>query len=92
MTIHIELTPEIEAQLVACAQARGLALEKYAASLLRDAITNHLHPEGKLSVEELHAMLNEIAQGSDKLPRLPTTAFKRESFMRTLGKWPLYHF
>lgn len=80
MTIRIELNPEIEAQLAAGAQARGVALEKYAESLLRDAIANHSEPQGNLSVEELHAMLNAIAEGSDNLPKLPTTAFTRESF------------
>ena len=80
MTIRIELNPEIEAQLAAGAQARGVALEKYAESLLRDAIASHPEPEGRLSVEELHAMLDAIAEGSDNLPNLPTTAFTRESF------------
>jgi hypothetical protein len=77
MTIRIELNPEIEAQLVAGAQARGLALEKYAENLLRDAIASQCESQGKLSVEELHAMLAAIAEGSENLPKLPTTAFTR---------------
>ncbi len=80
MTIRIEINPEIEAQLVAGAQARGLALEEYAENLLRDAIASHCESQGKLSVEELHAMLDAIAEGSENLPKLPTTAFTRESF------------
>jgi hypothetical protein len=80
VTIHIELNPEIEAQLVAGAQARGLALEQYAESLLREAMAGHAQADGKLSVAEVHAMLGAIAEGSEKLPRLPTVAFTRESF------------
>ncbi len=85
MTIRIELNPEIEAQFGAGAQARGVALERYAESLLRDAIASHSEPEGRLSVEELHAMLGAIAEGSDNLPKLPTTAFTRESFYDVLA-------
>jgi DNA-binding MurR/RpiR family transcriptional regulator len=80
MTIRIELTPEIEAQLVAGAEARGLAPEEYAENLLRDAIASCGESQGNLSVEQLHTMLDAIAEGSDTLPRLPTTAFTRESF------------
>jgi len=82
MTIHIELNPEVEAQLVAGAQARGLALEQYAENLLRDAIISHSEANGKLSVAELHTMLDAIAEGSDNLPKLPTAAFSRESFYK----------
>jgi len=80
MTIRIELNPEIEAQLVAGALARGLTLEEYAGDLLRDAIATHGESQGKLSVEELHAMLEAIAEGSENLPKLPTTAFTRDNF------------
>ncbi len=80
MTIRIELSPEIETKLIAGAQARGLALEEYAEDLLRDALASHWEPQGKLSVEELHAKLEAIAEGSENLPKLPTTAFTRESF------------
>ena len=80
MTIRIELSPEILERLAAEAQARGMAVEKYAESLLREAIASRTEPQGELSVEELHAMLNAMAEGSDKLPKVPTSAFTRESF------------
>ena len=38
MTIQIELSPETEAHLAAVAQARGIASEKYAGNLLREAL------------------------------------------------------
>ena len=80
MTIQVELNAETEARLVAAAQARGIALEKYAGTLLHEVLAAAPAGSGKLSVDELHTMLREIAEGSDKLPHLPTSAFTRESF------------
>lgn len=80
MTIQIKVNPDIEERLLAGAQARGVSVEKYAESLLRDAIGLHIEPTGQITVAELHAMLAAIAEGSDKLPNLPTSAFTRESF------------
>jgi hypothetical protein len=80
MTIQIELNPESVEWLAAEAEAQGMALEEYAQRLLRDAIATRSEPHGQMSVEELHAMLNAIAEGSEKLPKVPTSAFTRESF------------
>jgi hypothetical protein len=80
MTIQVELTPETEARLAAAAMARGVALEKYVEALLHEVLAAHPAGSGKLTVDELHTMLREIAVGSDKLPQLATTAFTRESF------------
>lgn len=85
MTIKIELNSEIASQLVAGARARGVPVEQYAESLLRDAIGLRSEANGQLSIEELHTMLNAIAEGSDKLPKLPTSAFTRESFYEGRG-------
>ena len=80
MTIQIELNPEMMERLAAEAEAQGVALEEYAERLLREAIATHAEPQGHLSVAELHAMLAGIAEGSEKLPKVPTSAFTRESF------------
>ena len=80
MTIRIEVDGEIATRLAAGARERGLTLEEYAGDLLRDAIVTHGESQGKLSVEELHAMLEAIAEGSENLPKLPTTAFTRDNF------------
>lgn len=80
MTIQVELNPEMEARLVAGAQERGMSVEKYAETLLRDAVALQSQPTGKLSVEEFHEMLRLMAEGSEKLPNLPTESFTRESF------------
>jgi hypothetical protein len=39
----------------------------------------HSEPTGRLSIEQLYAMLGAIAEVSSKLPNLPTSAFTRES-------------
>lgn len=80
MTIHVELNPEIEAQLVAEARAQGMPLEKMAERLLREALASRSLPQGNLSVDEFHLMLKSLAAGSEELPNLPTESFTRESF------------
>jgi hypothetical protein len=80
MTIEIQLDSELSARLVAEAASRGVAPEKLAERLLRDAIVPNGESQGKLSVEELHEMLRAVAAGADRLPRVPTSAFRRDSF------------
>lgn len=80
MTIQIEFNREMMERLAAEAEAEGIALEEYAERLLREAIAPRAEPQGQLSVAELRAMLNAIAEGSEKLPKVPTSAFTRESF------------
>lgn len=80
MTIQVEVRPETEARLAAEAEARGVPVEKYAGSLLDEALALSTSGSGKLTVDELQTMLREIAEGSEKLPRVPTSAFSRESF------------
>ncbi len=79
MAITLELTPEIEASLEAQARARGLRLDAFVESLLKQqAATEHLGRA--MSLEQVEAELDALAQGSDKLPYLPPEAVKRESF------------
>lgn len=80
MTIQLELNPEIAARLAAAAQSRGVPVEQYAESLLRNAVAPASETAGQLSRQELHDMLDAIGEGSEKVPQLPTTAFTRESF------------
>jgi len=80
MTIHLELSPESAARLSAEARAQGLPLEKLAERLLQEALASRSKPQERLSVEEFHAMLTALAEGSEKLPNLPTESFSRESF------------
>lgn len=61
-------------------QEHGVAPEKYASSILQEALVSPIRGFGKLTVEELHLMLRQIVEGSEKLPNLQTSAFTRESF------------
>lgn len=80
MTIRVELNPETEARLKAEARVKGLPPEKVAAELLKEALSGRTLPSGQMSVEEFHRMLDAMAEGSEKLPDLPTESFSRESF------------
>jgi hypothetical protein len=85
MTIHVELKPEIAAQLAAEASAQGLPLEKVAERLLQEALASRSVLQGSLSVDKFHAMLKSLASGSEALPDLPTETFTRESFYEERG-------
>lgn len=80
MTIQIELSPEAEARLSAVAAAQGLATEEYVDQLVQSHLKPVPAPNGTLTVEEFHNMLEEMGKGSENLPKLPTSAFTRESF------------
>lgn len=80
VAIQVELSDETEARLAAAAKARGVAPEKYASTLLYEMLASSPAGTGKLTVDELHRMLSEIAEGSEKLPHQPTSAFTRQSF------------
>lgn len=80
MTILVELDPATEARLTAEAKLRGLPVEEYASSLLRNSAPVRTEGTGKLTPEGLEKMLTELAKGSDKLPVLPPEATDRESF------------
>ena len=80
MTIQVELNPEAQARLVAVAEAQGLPPEKVAERLLHEALDSRSLPQGNLSVEEFHTMVDAPAKGSEKLPALATETFTREGF------------
>ena len=80
MTIQVEAVPK---------QGPGWSLRLRRAALRRistmkpshDALASSAGGSGKiLTVEEFHKMLQEIAEGSENLPQVPTSAFSRESY------------
>ena len=79
MTIQVELSPEAEARLAAIAARRGVAMQTYAGSLLDSVLVSGNAATNTLTVDEFHAMLSELGSGSKILPKLPTSAFSRES-------------
>ncbi len=79
MAITLELSPEIEANLAAQARARGLRLDAFVESLLKQQAATE-DPERTMSLEQFEAELDALAQGSEKLPYLPPEALTRETF------------
>jgi hypothetical protein len=80
MTIRVELNPETEARLAAKARAQGLPLERAAAQILEEAMASRFIPSSNLTLGDFHTMLTLMAEGSERLPNLPTESFTRESF------------
>jgi hypothetical protein len=80
MTIRFELSPEMEASLIAEARAQGLPLEKVAEQLLQEALKERSPVRNQLSVQDFHRMLSAMREGSEELPDLPTASFSRETF------------
>jgi hypothetical protein len=80
MTIQVELDPELGARLAAQARAQGLPLERAAARILEEAMASGRTASCDLTVGDFHALLAAMAEGSERLPSLPTESFTRESF------------
>jgi hypothetical protein len=80
MIIQIKLNAETDSRLTAEARAKGLTPETVAERLLEKALGGHSLSQGRMSLEEFRQMLREMAEGSEKLPNLPTESFTRESF------------
>ncbi|HEY5056429.1 MAG TPA: hypothetical protein VII58_09725 [Acidobacteriaceae bacterium] len=72
--IQLELRPEIEAQLAAEAQARGLALDRY----IEEIVTANAEEEVRLN-QALQQGLHEIAVG-DTRPARQVFAELREEY------------
>jgi len=81
MLITLDLPPEIESSLTAQAQARGLQLDSYVESLLRQqAVVEDLRQ--KLSLEQFESELDALAAHSAKIPLLPLEALTRDAIYR----------
>jgi len=80
MTIQVELDPELGARLAAKARAQGMPLERAAARILEEAMASRFTASCDLTVGDFHTLLASMAEGSERLPNLPTESFTRESF------------
>lgn len=81
MVITLELPPEIEASLEAQAHARGLQLDVYVKTLLKQqAVTED--PQQNISLAQFEAELDALAVHSAKIPLLSLKALTRESIYR----------
>jgi hypothetical protein len=80
MTIQVDLDPETEARLKAQAVRRGVAPEQYAGDFLRENLPLHGAGTGRLTREDLNALREDLAKGSENRPVLPPEATERASF------------
>jgi hypothetical protein len=55
-------------------------VEMAAARILEEAMASRSTASRELAVGEFHTMLASMAEGSERLPSLPTESFTRESF------------
>jgi len=78
MTIHVELNPEMEAQMTAEAQARGMAVEKYAQRLLQEAMASMPKHHFRAGQEEFRTFLDALASKAPNVEQLRTETFSRE--------------
>ena len=80
MTITVDVTSEVRAEVTRPASAQGRGLEAYAASLLARAA--QVSGASPLNQDRLKRTLREMSQFSDKIPVLPDETFTRESLYR----------
>jgi Post-segregation antitoxin CcdA len=83
MTVTIELPPEVEAGLVAQAQALGVPLSQYLEHLLREQVPQL--SSASLSPAERAAAWRESAKGLPHTPPLSDQAISRESIYSDRG-------
>ncbi len=76
----MQITLTIPDELAAQAKARGISVEEYVQRLLEEAGRNSPALQKSRTAEQLEAFFEAMAQGSQKLPALPTESFSRESF------------
>lgn len=83
MTITIELSPRLEADLAALAAARGLALPEYLKTLLEQQLP--ARESASLSPSESASAWRESVKGLPRTPPLSDQAISRESIYDARG-------
>jgi hypothetical protein len=76
----MQITITIPDDLAAQAEARGLSVEAYVQRLVEEAGRKSLSPQRPRTREQIEGFFGAMAEGSKKLPALPTESFTRESF------------
>jgi len=76
----MKIQEKLPCRLAAQAVSHGIALQQYASKLLEEAAAARPAAGSKLTRESLHALLDRIGEGAENRPKLPTSAFTRESF------------
>jgi hypothetical protein len=77
MAITVQLDAELQARLLAEARAQGVTLDAYLSSIVALPTAPIGTPE--ITSKDLESALNELADGSERLPILPPEAYRRDS-------------
>lgn len=77
MTVTLNLKPEVEAGLLAQAQANGMTLEEYLLSMVEGAALSAIQKTA--SAEDRAAAFEAWSAGHQQTPDLPDYAVSRES-------------
>lgn len=80
MTVKLDLTPDVEAGLIAQAHARGLSLEAYLAQVLRERSSAVATPQG--GPGEKAREFEAWARSHPHTPPLSDDAIRRENLIR----------
>lgn len=80
MTVKLQLKPDVEAGLLAQAQARGLSLEAYLEQVLQER-SRSLAPQSPDAAERA-GLFETWAHGHPLTPPLPDAALRRENLIR----------
>ena len=80
MTVRLELQPEVEAGLLALAQARGLSLEAYVEQVLQERSNTAITPF--TGAAEKASAFEAWAHNHPPAPPLPDDALRREHLIR----------
>ena len=87
MTITVPLTPEEEAKLIVLAEGRGVSLDAFVKSVVKDIIERGLlvSKGGELHSEDREKQLEELFHAFDNVstpPGIPEETFHRENWYR----------
>ena len=85
MTINLELPPEVEADFMAQARAKGVSL----GAVLQSCLIQHAPPAApsQMSVEEWEKAFDEWLDSLPELPTLSDEAISRESIYAREDEW-----
>ena len=80
MTIQVDVNPETEAGLIAKARSQGVPFGKTSGTTSERGFDRRFASPRRTDAGRVSSQLESIAEGSEKLPELPTEGFSRESF------------
>jgi hypothetical protein len=82
MTVKLDLNPEVEARLIAQAQARGLSLEEYLQQVLKERSATLMPTKGATQNAAKARAFRAFAKGHRPVGSLTDDSLRREHLIR----------